>query len=102
MQIVDGDPVELLDSHSVGRKLVVRADHNLMPVATQLDHVKRCAGSYSQSLALSHRKVVNARVLADDFAPRGDQFSRGIRQSLALLIEVGVDKALVIPTRNEA
>src|SRR5262249_56143883 len=30
------------------------------------------------------------------------QFARGVRQRLTLLGEVGVDKALVIPSRNEA
>src|SRR5438874_372844 len=102
MQIVDGDPVELLDSHSVRRKLVVCADYDLVLVAPQLDDIKRCAGSNAQALALSNREIVNAGVLADHFAGCGDQLARGIGQSLALFIEICINKALVIPTRNKA
>src|SRR5438477_42866 len=49
-----------------------------MPVATQLDHIKRRAGGNAQALALSNRELVHACVLAGrqqicPNLPRGDQ-----------------------------
>ena len=55
-----------------------------------------------KSLALSDGEVVNAAVLADDFAVGGDQLSGGIGQRLALLGQIGVEKVLVVAAGDKA
>ena len=45
---------------------------------------------------------MNAGVLADDFAAGGDELAGGVGQGLALLGEIGVDKALVVAAGDEA
>src|ERR1700686_3087253 len=78
------------------------ADDYLLVRAADLDDVERRAGGNAESLALADGEVVNASVLAYDFAVCGDEIAGRLGQCLALLGEVGIDEALVVAARDEA
>src|SRR5579864_8472544 len=82
--------------------MLVSADDDLLVGAADLDDVERRSGCNAESLALAYGEVVNAGMLADHFAVCGHQVACSIRQALSLLGEVGVDKALVIASGDEA
>ncbi len=82
--------------------MLFSADDHLLVGAADLNDVQRRARGDAESLALSDREVVNAPVLADYFAVRGDEVTGGVGQGFALLGEVGVDEALVVAAGNEA
>src|ERR1700693_3794746 len=77
------------------------ADDDLLVRAADLNHVERRARGHAQSLALAHGEVVNAAVLADDFAICRDEIAGSIRQRLALLGEISIDKPLVVTAGDE-
>src|SRR6266567_3127280 len=98
-QIVHGDQV-----HAPGARIemLFPADNHLLVRAADLDDVERRTRGDAKSLALAHSEVVNAAVLADDFSIRSDQIAGGVRQCLALLGKVGIDKALVVAAGDKA
>src|SRR6185437_206145 len=70
--------------------------------AVDVNDVERRACGHAQSLALAHGEVVDA-VMPAEHAPRGgDEFAGGVRELLALLVEIGIDEALVIAAGNKA
>ena len=62
----------------------------------QAQDVERRPRAETQPLALPNSKVVNPLMVPDHFARSGDQLARRVGHLLALLIEIGVDKLLVI------
>ena len=62
--------------------MVVATDHHPLVGSVNLNYVEWRSGGHAQTLALSHSEVVNAGVLADDFAVRGYQVTRRVGQSL--------------------
>ena len=83
-------------------EMLVTTDDHLLIRTADLDDVQRRSGRDAKSLALAHSEVVNARVLADDFAVRGDEFARSVGQRLALLGQIRVDEPLVVAAGNKA
>ena len=90
-----------MDTQGAGIQLFLVTYYDLARISLDLDHVERRARGHAQSLALAHGEVMNAAVLADDFAVGGNQFTRRVRQGLALLRQVCVEKLLVVPAGNE-
>ena len=84
-----------------GVEIFLLADHDLARVSLDLNHVERRTRGYAKTLALAHGEVVDAAVLADDFAIGGDQLAGGIGQGLALLRKIGVEKLLVVAAGNK-
>src|SRR5262249_27406398 len=58
-------------------------------------------GGHTESLALSDGKVMNASVLADDFAGSGDEFASRVGKRFTSLCEVSIKEALVVAAGNE-
>src|SRR5256885_6883631 len=77
-------------------------DDDLLVGTADLNDVEGRAGGDAESLALADGEVVNAGVLANDFAAGCDKFAGGRGQRLALLGQVGVDEALVVAAGDEA
>jgi len=100
-QFLDGNEVDVSGSQSLGVKLFPAPNHNLACVALDLNHVQGSAGGDSESLTLAHSEVVNAVVGADHVTRRGDQFSSGIGQGFVLLVEIRVQKTLLISAGNK-
>src|SRR5262249_38491630 len=73
----------------------------LATIALNLDHVERRSCGNSQTLALSHREIVNAGVFTNYFAVGAYEFTRGIRQRFALLGEIGIEKGFVVSAGNK-
>src|SRR5271156_2076218 len=82
--------------------MFIAADHDLLIGSVNLDHVERRSRGHAQALALSHSEVVDSAVLTDHFPARGHKFASSVRQSLATLGEISVDKALVVAAGDEA
>ncbi len=78
------------------------ADHHLAGVSLDLDHVKRRTRGHAKALALTHGEVVDAAMLANDFAVGRDQLAGSVGQRLALLGQIGVEKLLVVAAGNES
>ncbi len=53
-------------------------------------------------LALTHCEAMDAGVTADDFAGGGDQLAGGVRELLALFVEVGLEEGVVVAAGDEA
>src|SRR6266404_9484097 len=88
-------------------KLRVLANHDLPRVILDLNHVQRRAGRYTETLALADREVVNSGVLANHFAVccyhlTANHFARNFRRTVALLAEIGFEKALIVAAGDEA
>ena len=83
-------------------KLFLITHNHLSGISLDLDHVERRTCRYAQSLALAHGEVVDAAMLAYDFAIGGNQFAGSVGQGLALLRQVGVEKLLVVAAGNKA
>ena len=101
-KVIDRDQVHAAGAQVTLVKMIFPADHDLLVRAADLNHVERRSRSHAESLTLAHREIVDAGVLADDFAVRGDKVAGSVWQCFALLSEVGIDEALVIATRHEA
>ncbi len=71
-------------------------------VVLDLDHVERRTGGYAESLALADRKIVHAGVLANYLAVGGDHLAGNVGRRVALLTEIGFEKALVVAAGDEA
>src|SRR5271165_2664212 len=102
MQIIHRDQVHAPGVQRARIQMVFSSYNHLLRRPADLDHIEWRAGSHAESLALAHGEVVNATVLAEDFAVRGYEFTGGVGQSLALLGEIGVDEALVVAAGDEA
>ena len=102
MKTVDGDEVHAASAQGACIEMLLPAHDHLLIGAADLDNVEWRSRGHAQSLALADSEVVNAGVLADDFAVRGYQVTRRVGQSLALLGEIGVDETLVVAAGNEA
>src|SRR5579863_8465688 len=96
VKIVDRDQVYAAGAQGARVEMLFPADDDLLISAADLDDVERRAGGYAESLALADGEVVNAGVLAENFAGGGDEVAGGVGQGLALLGEVSVDEALVV------
>ena len=101
-QLFHRDEIDTMHPQGAGVEIFLLADHHLASVSLDLNHVERRTSGHAQSLALAHGEVVNAAVLADDFAVGGDQFARGVGQRLALLRQIGVEKLLVVAAGDKA
>ena len=91
-----------MGAQRAGIELSPASDNHLAGISLDLDHVERRARGHAQSLALAHGEVVDAAMLAHDFAVGGDQFAGSVGQGLALLRQIGVEKLLVIAAGNKA
>src|SRR3954471_2938581 len=98
----DGYPVQVAGTQRLRHKIVPATDHNLALGAVDLQNVKRIPGRNAKALALSHGEVVDALMLADDLTSRSHQLTRGIRQRLARLLEIGINELGVVSTRHKA
>jgi len=85
MQVGDRDQVHTLGAQGARIEMLFAADNHLLLRAADLDDIERRAGGYAESLALADGEVVNARMLAEDFAAGRDQLAGGVGQGLALL-----------------
>src|SRR5437660_9778439 len=81
--------------------MLVSADDHLLVGSADLDHIKRRPRCHTQPLALAYGEVVDAAVLADDFAAGGHQFASGVGQRLASVCKISVDEALIVAARDE-
>src|ERR1700722_4839240 len=100
-EIVDCDEVHAARAQSTRVEIFFSADDDLLVRAADLNHVERRTGGHAESFALADGEVVNAVVLADDFAAGGDQLAGGVGQCFALFGEKSVDEALVIAAGDE-
>src|ERR1041385_2529496 len=102
MQSINRDPVQVARDESPRKQIIISADSDLTFSAVDVDDVERRARGHAQSLALAHRKVVDAPMMSQHLAICGDEFAGSVRQLLTLLIEVSIDEALVVTARNKA
>src|ERR1022692_411041 len=82
--------------------MLIAADHHLLIRPVNLNHIERRSRRHAQALTLSDGEVVDAAVFADHFPARSYQLTRSVRQSLATLGEVRINKALIVAARDEA
>ena len=101
-QILDRDEIGPVYPKGAGVEFFLIADHHLASVSLDLNYVERRARGHAKSLALAHGEVVNAAVLAYDFAVGRDQFAGRVGQRLALLRQISVQKLLVVTAGDKA
>ena len=101
-QIIKRDPVQIARDEPAGKQLIIAADGHLSAGAVDVDDVERRACGHAQSLALAHGEVVDAFMPAEHAPIGGDELAGGVRELLALLVEIGVNKALVIAAGDKA
>src|SRR5450755_1662530 len=87
VKVVDGNPVQSLGAQGLGKKIVRAADHNLAPIAADLQHIERRTGGYAETLALADGEVVDSLVGADDLTAGGNELAGGVGDGFALLLE---------------
>src|SRR6185295_5729539 len=101
-QLFHRDEIGTLHPQGARVKFFLAADYHLSSVSLDLYYVKRRTSGDAQSLTLAHGEVVDAAMLAYDFAVGSDQFAGCVRQRLALLRQIGIEKLLVITAGDEA
>src|SRR5580692_5475800 len=84
-QIVDCDEVDTMGAQRARIEIFLLTYYNLSSISLDLDHVEGRARGHAQPLALPYGEVVDAAVLANHLPVAGDQFSRRVGQSVALL-----------------
>ena len=83
-------------------QLGVGAYGDAVAVGVDIEHVEGCGGADAQALALADSEVEDAVVMADDLAIGGDKLAGGVREGLALLLEIGGEELLVVAAGDEA
>ena len=101
-QLFHSDEIGTLHPQRAGIEFFLVADHHLASVSLDLYYVEWRTSRDAQSLALAHGEVMDAAMLAYDFAVGSDQFARSVRQGLALLRQVSIEKLLVVTAGDKA
>src|SRR6185436_18855807 len=91
------DPVDATGGERAPAKFVARSDHHSRLRRVEFEYVHRCAGSQSESLALTDSQPVDTAMAANDLASRVDNFAGAV-----LIGEPPVDKTGGVAVRNEA
>src|SRR5580692_10224661 len=73
-----------------------------MRVGVDGEDVERVGRCETKALALAYGEALDSLMAADDLAGSGDQFAGGVGELFILLIEVGLEKAVVVAAGDEA
>ena len=96
------DPVEALGAQGSRGQFGICSDGDAVAGGIDVEHVERRRRSDTEPLALADGEVGDALVAAKHLATGGHQFAGSVRKRLALLLEIGGKKLLVIAAGDKA